>query len=168
VALTVAALEAAAGAGGREAAEARAAVEELRAGWASDGIEADLGGEAGEVTAVAGKLVAGPYPELGGPLTGLVRFDARRLAAHREDATALLEGRQPATSDARTLLAAAGRAYAQDPQAYRAQGVPDRVLRRVRAVQEPGVREAPQLAPADRSAADARAADELYALLLDG
>jgi hypothetical protein len=167
VALTLAVLEAAAGAGEREAAEARAAVEELRAGWASDGIEADLGGEAGEVTAVAGRLVAGPYPELGGPLTRVVRFDARRLAAHREDAAALLERRQPATNDARTLLAAAGRAYAQDPHAYQAQDVPDRVLRRMRAIQEPGVREAPQLAPADRSALDARAADELYALLVD-
>jgi hypothetical protein len=166
VALTVAVLEAAAGATEREVAETRTAVTELRTGWTSDGIETDLGGQAGEVAAVAGKLVAGPYPELGGPLTKVVRFDAKRLADHREDAAALLERRQPATNDARTLMAAAGRAYAQDPRAYQAQNVPERVLRRMRAIQEPGVREAPQLAHADRSAVDAQAADELYALLL--
>jgi hypothetical protein len=38
----------------------------------------------------------------------------------------------------------------------------------MRAIQEPGVREAPQLPPADRPAVDAHAAEELYALLLDG
>jgi len=168
VALTVAALEAAAAAAGeREAAEARAAITELRSGWADDGVMTDLGDQAPEAAAVAGALVAGPYPELGGgPITRVVGFGAKRLADHRDDAAALLDRRPPGTNDARTLMAAAGRAYALNPQAFAASNVPDRVLRRMRAIQAPGVREAPQLAPADRPAVDARAADELYTLLV--
>jgi hypothetical protein len=38
----------------------------------------------------------------------------------------------------------------------------------MRTIQQPGVREAPELPPADRPAADAQAADELYALLVGG
>jgi hypothetical protein len=170
VAVTVAALEAAAAAAGeREAAATSAAITELRGGWADDGVMTDLGDQAQEVAAVAGALVAGPYPELGGgPLTRVVGFGAKRLADQRNDAAALLDRRPPGTNDARTLMAAAGRAYAQDPQEYQAANVPARVLRRMRAIQAPGVREAPQLAPADRPAVDARAADELYTLLVGG
>jgi hypothetical protein len=170
VGLTVATLEAAAAvASPRERDETSAAVAELRGGWAADGVVTDLGDHAAEVDAVARALVAGPYPELGGgALTDVIRFDAKRLAAHRDDAAALVDGRVPATNDARTLLAAAARAYALDPRSYRARNAPDRVLRRMRLIQKPGVREAPELPPADRPAADAKAARKLYALLVGG
>jgi hypothetical protein len=139
VALTVAALEAAAAAAGeRDAAETSAAITELRSGWADDGVMTNLGDQAPEVAAVASALVAGPYPELGGvPLTRVVGFGAKRLADHRDDAAALLDRRPPGTNDARTLMAAAGRAYAQDPQTYQARNVPDRVLRRMRPSRHP-------------------------------
>jgi hypothetical protein len=165
VALTAAVLPAAAAAGEREATETETAMGELHASWAADGI-ADLGEQASEASAVACALVAGPYPELGNvALSEVIRFDGKRLKDHREDAQALLERRMPRTGDARTLIAATGRAYALDPSIYQAHDVPARVLHRMRDIQAPGVREAPQLAPADRSSADARAAEELYEIL---
>lgn len=165
VALTAAVLPAAAAAGEREATETETAMGELHASWAADGI-ADLGEQASEASAVACALVAGPYPELGNvALSEVIRFDGKRLKDHREDAQALLERRMPRTGDARTLIAATGRAYALDPSIYQAHDVPARVLHRMRDIQAPGVREAPQLAPADRPSADARAAEELYEIL---
>jgi hypothetical protein len=170
VALTAAVLPAAAASGPREAAEtetamAETAMAELRASWAEAGLT-DLGDQAAGAAAVARALVAGPYPELGDvPLSDVIRFGGRRLEDHQEDAQALLERRMPGTGDARTLLAAAGRAYALDPRTYQDDDVPARVLRRMRAIQAPGVREARQLSPADRPSADAHAAEELYAIL---
>jgi hypothetical protein len=170
VALTAAVLPAAAASGPREAAEtetamAETAMAELRASWAEAGLT-DLGDQAAGAAAVARALVAGPYPELGDvPLSDVMRFGGRRLEDHQEDAQALLERRMPGTGDARTLLAAAGRAYALDPRTYQDDDVPARVLRRMRAIQAPGVREARQLSPADRPSADAHAAEELYAIL---
>jgi hypothetical protein len=166
VALTVAALRAAAGEAKHEATATETAISELRKGWADDGITTDSD-DAPEATAVARALVAGPYPELGGvPLSDVIRFDAKRLAEHRDDADALLDRRLPSTNEARTLIAAAGRAYALNPETYQADNVPARVLRRMRAIQQPGEREARQVFPADRSSTDARAAEELYALLV--
>ena len=165
VALTAAVLPAAVANGPREAAETETAMAELRASWAEDGI-ADLGDQAAGAAAVARALVAGPYPELGDvPLSDVIRFGGKRLEDHQEDAQALLERRMPGTGDARTLLAAAGRAYALDPRTYQDDDVPARVLRRMRSIQAPGVREARELSPADRPGADACAAEELYAIL---
>jgi hypothetical protein len=165
VALTAAVLPAAA-TGEREAAEAETAMVELRESWAADGI-ADLSGQAPEASAVARALVAGPYPELGGgPLSDVIRFDGKRLRDHREDAQALIERRVPRAGDARTLIAATGRAYALDPGTYQAADVPARVLSRMRAIQAPGVHGGTQFVSRDRTSADAYAAEELYEILI--
>lgn len=152
---------------GRAGSEA-SGIAELRAGWAGDGIDADAGERDPEVAAVARALVDDPFEELDRmPLREVVCFDAKRLRDHRADANALLQRRSPATRDPRTLLAAAARAYAQDPVAYATTGVPGRVLQRMREIQEPGTRDAGILRATDRAAVDAAAAQALYALLVD-
>src|SRR5690349_982635 len=108
---------------------------ELRASWASDGIT-DLGGQAPEAAEVARALVADHVPKLGGvPLCSVIRFDGRRIEEYLKAAEALLEGGMPRTGDARTLIAAAGYAYALDPGVYQARDVPAQVLHRMRAIQ---------------------------------
>ena len=148
VALTAAVLPAAAASGPREAAETETAMAELRASWADDGI-ADLGDQAVRCRCGSPRSRStGPYPELGDvPLSDVIRFGGKRLKDHQEDAQALLERRMPGTGDARTLLAAAGRAYALDPRTYQDDDVPARVLRRMRDYSSAGSTRGPPNCP---------------------
>ncbi len=139
------------------------ALQRLEERWLEEGVEAH---RARETSAVATAIVNCRYPQFGGSrLADVVRFDGKQM---RTTAQALLNGDPIATRDTRTLMAAAAWAYADKPQNYQAVKVPDRVLRRVRDIVEPGVRTTHAIRTEERARADAQAASKLHALLVQG
>jgi hypothetical protein len=68
---------------------------------------------------IAGALLAGPYPELGGgALSDVLAFTANDHTQAQDDADRLLAEVRPQTDDARVLFAAARLAYERDPAGY--------------------------------------------------
>lgn len=96
-------------------------------------------------------------------LSDVTAFNRRQMTI---TAHALLDGDPVETRNVRTLIAAAAWAYAEKPQKYHIDNVPGRVLRRVMAIVEPGVRQARVLPTEERARVDARAAAKLYDLLV--
>ncbi|HEX5273638.1 MAG TPA: hypothetical protein VFW33_24245 [Gemmataceae bacterium] len=72
-----------------------------------------------DLKTVAGALLGGPYPELGGEgLPAVLCFSRDDHEAAGAGAELLLQGLPPATDDARVLFAAVRTAYERDPGAY--------------------------------------------------
>ena len=93
-----------------------------------------------EVPVVAAAIVGGPYKALGGgPLTALVDFPGESYERARRDAERVPRAFEPDGADARELIAAARFAFDANPAGYRAGGVAERILEKIRWQRERGV-----------------------------
>jgi hypothetical protein len=120
-----------------------------------------------EADAVGQALVAGRFANLNGPLTTVL--DPREPARGKDESANVLSGWEFGTSDIRTLLAAASYAFADHPDAYRATGLTEKVLRLVENSQQDGTRYrggGTRWDDTDLAAVDAAAAEDLYAALI--
>ncbi|MBO3752610.1 hypothetical protein J5X84_41720 [Streptosporangiaceae bacterium NEAU-GS5] len=128
---------------------------------------ADLRADAG---AVARAFVRGPYPQFGGvALDEVLHFRYRRDNADAV-ATALLRGRvYKGADDVRTLIAAAGLAFARNPLDYEATTVADKILAAARSRITSGVRAAtgPREAADAHSTRDRDAGKAVFSLLAE-
>lgn len=91
-----------------------------------------------QAESVGRALIAQPVPRLGGPLTGVL--DPRAVWAAEPEAARVIDDWPFEAGDVRTLVAAASLAFAGDPGAYRDKRLADKVLRRAREIQQPGLR----------------------------
>jgi hypothetical protein len=92
------------------------------------------------VPVVAAAIVGGPYKALGGgPLTALADFPGESYERARRDAERVPRAFDPDGADARELIAAARFAFDANPAAYRADGVSERILEKIRWQRERGV-----------------------------
>jgi hypothetical protein len=115
-----------------------------------------------ELPAVVAALINGPYPEFGGAaLRDVINFNQLTDAA-RSGSADLLARATPEVHDIRALLAAAGEAFATNPEAYTAHDTTERVLKHATTLRHSGIRAAsdePQAMLLERDRA--RAADLL-------
>ncbi len=113
----------------------------LLARWAGDFPAEEPSAYDGEAAAVVRSLIAGPYPQFGGvSLTSVIDASAREETAG-QTATALLKRSQLSpTIDIRTLLAAAGLAFARNPGRYQEQDATQTVLTHAHTIETKGLR----------------------------
>ncbi len=131
---------------------------------AASGTYVDARADSSGAAVVAQALVAGPYPGLSNRrLDEVVSCrDQGDLGTQPQD---LLNGFMPTTSDIRTLLAVAARAFMDDPATYTSSRLEERVLQRARQIQQPGTRAVASSAHApDASPVEI---DDLYRLLAE-
>jgi hypothetical protein len=136
----------------------------MMARWAADFPAEQPSAYDDEAAAVVRSLIAGPYPQFGEvPLTSVADAAPHEVIAG-DTATALLRNLQLSpTIDIRTLLAAAGLAFARNPQTYQARNVTQKVLEHAHVIETRGVRAARPVVP--QAERDRAAGQSLLALI---
>ena len=112
----------------------------LRKRWADEGLDIDSARANPAVAKVAVAVATTPYASLGARLVDLDAFNTTKERATEEEAAELLAHRETQARDVRVLLAAAGAAFAKEPEKYRTMDVGAQVLEAAAQIRDPGVR----------------------------